>query len=73
MSKAPIANPIMRLDAEGHKVVGGLLQGLVPQLVQNIAEDTDLGEDGKIERTPQSALDEVAVGIPGLRQTVKQK
>jgi len=73
VSKAPIANPIMRLDAEGHKVVGGLLQGLVPQLVQNIAEDTDLGEDGKIERTPQSALDEVAVGIPGLRQTVKQK
>jgi hypothetical protein len=73
VSKAPIANPMMRLDSEGHKVVGGFLQGLVPQLIQNIAEDTDFNKDGMIERNPQSALDEVSVGIPGLRQTVKKK
>lgn len=73
VSKAPIANPLMRLDSTGNKVVGGLLQGLVPQLVQNIAEDTDLGKDGLVERAPKSAFDQIAVGVPGLRQTVKEK
>lgn len=63
--KAPIASPLMRAG-EGRTDTGAdLLSGLVPQLLQNIAEDTD-----KEERAPQNAVEKIKSTIPGLRQTV---
>ncbi len=65
--KAPIASPVMRMGQDRTNIAGDLLQGLVPQLIQNIAEDTD----SKI-RAPKTATDAIKAAIPGLRQTVPE-
>lgn len=67
---APVENQLMRLNkaAEPNQqvnVVGGIVRGLVPQLVQNIADDTD---DKK--RAPTTVLQNVEMAVPGLRQQV---
>lgn len=66
--KAPIASPIMRAGQGRSDVGADLLSGLVPQLLQNIAEDTD-----SEERKPQNTLDRIKATIPGLRQDVPVK
>lgn len=65
--KAPIASPVMRMDQNAN-VVGDLLQGLVPQLIQNIAEDTDSVE----KRDTKSTANKLKAFVPVLRQTVPQ-
>ncbi len=65
--KAPVASPVMRMGQERTNIAGDLLQGLVPQLIQNIAEDTD----SKV-RSPKTTTDEIKAAIPGLRQTVPE-
>ncbi len=66
--KAPIASPVMRMGQDRTNVAGDLLQGLVPQLIQNIAEDTD----AKV-RAPNTTVDQIKAAIPGLRQTVPER
>jgi N12 class adenine-specific DNA methylase/2'-5' RNA ligase len=52
--------------------VGGLAESVaVPQLVKTVAESTDKTPEGEVvRRKPQSPLDYVKLGIPGLRETV---
>lgn len=64
--KAPIASPLMRAG-EGRTDTGAdLLSGLVPQLLQNIAEDTDPEE----RRVPHGIVEKVKTAIPILREQV---
>jgi hypothetical protein len=70
VGKAPVASPVMRMGQDRTNVTGDILQGLVPQLLQNIAEDTDSAEHG---RKPQTASQQIEVAIPGLRQDVPEK
>jgi len=66
--KAPIASPIMRMGQDRSNISGEILKGLVPQLIQNVAEDMD-----SKERSPKNTLDEIKSTIPGLRETVPIK
>jgi hypothetical protein len=66
--KAPIASPVMRLGQERTNVAGDLLQGLVPQLLQNVAEDIDTQT-----RAPKTTTEQIKSAIPGLRSTVPEK
>jgi len=69
-SKAPIASPLMRAASERQPSLGtDILTGLIPQLVQNIAEDTDSVKD----RAPQTTADKLKMAVPGLRQQVPVK
>jgi hypothetical protein len=62
---AKIQNP-----NEQSRVAGDLIKGLIPQLVQNIAEDTDATDD---YRPPKTVGQDVELGVPGLRQNVPVK
>lgn len=73
-SNAPIVSPIFRTlenAAKGNtqQIWWDEITGLIPQLVQNLAEDTDSG----VKRDPQSLGDAVKMAIPGLRQQVPEK
>ena len=78
--QAPIASQGTRLAGLGDPakqtgIVGEAVRGLIPQLIQNIAEDTDK-KDKKgepIQRAPKTITDHVKMGVPGLRQEVKPK
>lgn len=77
--QAPIANQAPRLAKLGdprqqNSAVGQLLQGLIPQLVQNISEDTDKDASGEpVKRKPADVADAVKMGLPGLREDVPEK
>lgn len=65
-AKAPIANPLMRAGSNnGSSLAREIATGLVPQLLQNIAEDTD-----QSERKPKTITDSIKMTVPGLRQEV---
>jgi hypothetical protein len=66
--KAPISSPIMRWGQGRSDVGADLFSGLVPQLLQNIAEDTD-----RKERAPKTTTEKIKSTIPGLRETVPVK
>lgn len=73
-SQAPIASPITR-SAESvergnsERILWDEITGLIPQLIQNIAVDTD-----KEKRTqPKSLKEAVELTIPGLRENVPVK
>ncbi len=65
--KAPIASPAMRLGQDSN-AAGDLLNGLIPQLLQNIAEDTDSSE-----RKATTTTEKLKAGIPVLRETLDEK
>lgn len=67
-SQAPVAGPIMRMGRPGSSISGQLVGGLVPQLLSNLAEDTD-----SKERSPKTTTQKVMSEIPGLRQMVPEK
>jgi hypothetical protein len=66
--KAPIASPLMRMGQENTNIAGELLSGLVPQLMENIAEDTDPAKS----RSPKTTEDYVKMDVPGMREQVPQ-
>jgi hypothetical protein len=66
--KAPLASPVMRAGEGRSDVAADLMSGLVPQLLQNIAEDTD-----QKERAPKTTTEKIKSAIPGLRETVPEK
>lgn len=71
-SKAPIASPLMRSAQQRNPTIGtDIVTGLIPQLLQNVAEDIDTAQ-GK-ERAPQDTSDRIKMAIPGLRQQVPEK
>jgi hypothetical protein len=74
-NQAPVAGSGLRLAKiqnpnEQSRVAGDLIKGLIPQLVQNIAEDTDATDD---YRPPKTVGQDVELGVPGLRQNVPVK
>ncbi len=74
LDAAPIANPITRTSkyveqGQSTKVASNIVRQLIPQLVQNIAEDTDKVREPEYRR-PKSFTDDLMMGIPGLRQNV---
>lgn len=75
IGNAPIANPLIRaqLNQENHqsrKIVSDIVKGLIPQIVQNIAEDTDTTVQEPEYRKPQTFNQDVEMALPGLRQQV---
>ena len=74
-SSAPIASPITRTAQtieQGHaeKVLWDEITGLIPQLVQNVALDTDTADR---REQPKNLGQAVELAVPGLRQNVPQK
>jgi hypothetical protein len=74
-NQAPVAGSGLRLAKiqnpnEQSRIMGDLIKGLIPQLVQNIAEDTDATDD---YRPPKTVGQDVELGVPGLRQNVPVK
>ena len=74
-NQAPVAGSGLRLAKiqnpnEQSRIMGDLIKGLIPQLVQNIAEDTDATDD---YRPPKTVGQDVELGVPGLRQNVPAK
>ena len=63
--KAPVAGPIMQLDRRGASPTGHILKGLVPQLIQNIAEDID-----PEPRSPKTLSEDLKSAVPWLRSDV---
>lgn len=76
VQNAPIVNPITRMAEVNRnggkaKIAGDLIKGLIPQLVQNIAEDTDTQVAELIPfRKPASLEDQVKMAVPGYREEV---
>ena len=73
--QAPIANPAFRLEQLGDprqqsSYFGDLVRGLIPQLVQNIAEDVDQSEG---PRKAKGIIEKAKLGIPILREQVEEK
>ncbi len=62
-SKAPIANPLMRASEGRSNLAADIVKGLVPQLIQNIAQDTD-----PKDRSPKTTTDQIKSTIPVLRE-----
>lgn len=74
-SNAPVVSPIFRIAGDmqygqPNKLWLDVVTGLIPQIVQNIAKDTDT--EGAI-RKPSNIKEAIEVGIPGLRQNVPAK
>jgi hypothetical protein len=67
-AQAPVAGPILRMSSPGANLSGQVIQGLVPQLLANIAEDLDKNT----ERSPKTPLQQLEVQIPGLRKNVPE-
>lgn len=69
--QAPVGNQMTRLVKAGDPtqsggMVGDLFRGLVPQLLNNLAEWTDPEKD----RKPTGIIQNIEAGIPGLRERV---
>ncbi len=69
--QAPIANPAFRIQKLAQpggqsSYFADLVKGLIPQLVQNIAQDTDKAES----RKPTGVVQTLKTAIPGLREQV---
>lgn len=70
-SEAPVVSPITRTaqsveQGRADRVMWDLISGLVPQLVQNVAQDTDPAK----WRTPRDLPEAIKATIPGLREEV---
>lgn len=70
-SKAPIAAPIMRMSQDHTNFGTDLIKGLIPQLLQNIAEDRDSIRG--IQRAPKTNADQLKMAVPFLRDQVPTK
>lgn len=76
VQNAPIVNPITRMAEVNRnggkaKIAGDIIKGLIPQLIQNIAEDTDTQVAEPIPfRKPASLEDQVKMAVPGYREEV---
>lgn len=73
-SQAPIVNPVTRTAqsverGQADRVIWDMLAGLVPQLVQNIATDTD----SQKRQQPKNLGQALELTTPGLRQNVPAK
>jgi hypothetical protein len=77
--QAPIASTAMRLKlgnpTQRDGLVGTLLVGLIPQVVQNVAQDTDSATRGNdnVYRKPVGVGQQLENAIPGLRERVPLK
>jgi hypothetical protein len=72
--QAPIANPAIRLQKLAQpggqtSYFSDMVKGLIPQLVQNIAADTDKAES----RKPTGVIENLKTAIPGLREQVQER
>lgn len=67
-SKAPVVSPIMRAGESYGDPAADMLSGLIPQLLQNIAEDID-----PEERAPKGTIEKLESGIPWVRETLPAK
>lgn len=76
VQNAPIVNPITRVmeanrNGGKDKIIGDIVKGLIPQLVQNIAEDTDTEVAEPVPyRKPKGLEDQIKMAVPGYRQEV---
>jgi len=66
IGQAPVVSPITRYSRPNASLVNEIVSGLLPQLLVNVAEDTD----SDIKRKPGTLWEKMKMEIPGLRQTV---
>ena len=72
-SNAPIINPMFRIKGDfdygrTDKIWTDMVVGLIPSLIQNLAEDTDFAD-----RKPTNLKEAVAAKIPGLQRFAPKK
>jgi hypothetical protein len=71
ISQAPIANPITGIVRSPFHAGQYLVQGMVPAASRDIAKMTDLNAEGEAtHRYPKTTLENIEMGIPGLRKEV---
>jgi hypothetical protein len=71
ISQAPIANPITQIVRSPSHAGQFMVQGMVPSASRDIAKMTDLNSEGEAtHRYPKTTLENLKVGVPGLRKEV---
>jgi hypothetical protein len=68
-------NPQELLDPrkQDYWIGGQVRSALVPALVQNVATFTDRADGKAVKRKPETLMEHVKLGIPGLRETVQER